>query len=305
MGDPRDVLSRRGKQRRRWPSRPLAVAATITIVALVVLGLSMLITSGPSAGPKAAAISTPTTPSATSAPPSPTPTASIVASASPTLAPGVLPVATTSPNSGGMDALWISTLEGGTYPGGACFWLETEDSVRVALQWPYGFTARRDPLRLIGGDGQVLAKRGDHVELGGGSFPGYIPTPEQDPCKTGGLYVVSAVVSVNGVRLDVYSGSLRLDIRAPGASGFCRATPRQELMLGKLDGRLQVQIMSTGEWVPATWPDGFAAKWGNRVTIRNGAGDIVMTQGVETPSVRARVTTDRVDICGFGDVIYE
>jgi hypothetical protein len=219
-----------------------------------------------------------------------------------------------------MDALLIGTLGGGTHPGGACFWFEGEGSSRVAIVWPYGFTARRDPLRLIGGDGRVLARRGDHVELGGGSAPGYIPTVQQDPCHTGDLYVVGTVVSVNGVRLDVYSGSLRLDIRAPGTSDFCPGTSREELMLGMLDGRLQVQIVSAHElsetpggaaprrtdvWVPATWPDGFVAKWGNRVTVRNGAGDIVMTQGVADTEVRARVTADGADICGFGDVIYE
>jgi hypothetical protein len=219
-----------------------------------------------------------------------------------------------------MDARGIGTLGGGTYPGGACFWFEKDGIRGMGLVWPHGFTARRDPLRLIGGDGQVVAKRGDHVELGGGSAPGYVPTPEQDPCHTGEIYVVGTVASVNGVDLDVYEGSLRLDIRAPGTSNFCIGTPREELMLGMLDGRLQVQIVSAGDlsetpggaaprrtdvWVPATWPDGFVAKWGNRVTIQNRAGDIVMTQGVADTEVRARVTSDGADICGFGDLIYE
>jgi hypothetical protein len=175
----------------------------------------------------------------------------------------------------------------------------------VALVWPYGFTARTDPLRLVGGDGQVLARRGDHVELGGGGPPvGYVPTPAQDPCKTGDLFAVSAVGSVNGVRLDVYGGSIRLVTRPRGTSDFCSDAAPARSMLVMKDGRLEVQIVETDITVPATWPDGFAARWGNRITILDNDGDIVMTQGVEEPTVRARITSEGADICGFGDMIY-
>jgi hypothetical protein len=75
-------------------------------------------------------------------------------------------------------------------------------------------------------------------------------------------------------------------------------------MLVMADGRLQVQIVATGAIVPATWPAGFAARWGNQITILDDDGHVVMTQGVEEPTVRARITSEGAEICGFGDVIY-
>ena len=285
---------------------PIAAAASTVVVVVALLGRVILPTSDDSsAGPTSVGTAPMATPSGAVPSPSassPAPTSSVSAWTEPTLAAGTLAIATNPPDSPGMDALAIGTLGGGTRPDGACFWFE--GSSRVALSWPYGFSARNDPLRLIGGDGQVLARRGDHVELGGGTFPNYVPTPEQDPCKTGDLFVVSTLASVNGVPLDVGGGSLHLITRARGTSGFCSDAPRVALMLVMVDGRLQVRNVSTGVTIPATWPQGFVAHWGNRITMLDAAGTAVMTQGVEDAAVRARMTPQGADICGFGDKIY-
>ena len=75
-------------------------------------------------------------------------------------------------------------------------------------------------------------------------------------------------------------------------------------MLVMSESSLRVQVLSSGDIRPATWPAGFKAQSGNRTTIVDGSGNVVMTQGVEDPTVRARVTASGVDVCGFGDAIY-
>lgn len=52
---------------------------------------------------------------------------------------------------------------------GGCVWIDTEASEpRVAILWPRGYSARFDPVRVYGPDGQLLARGGDRVTLGGG-----------------------------------------------------------------------------------------------------------------------------------------
>jgi len=75
-------------------------------------------------------------------------------------------------------------------------------------------------------------------------------------------------------------------------------------MLVMWEASLRVQVLSSGYIRPATWPARFKARWGNRITIVDGSGKVVMTQGVEDPTVRARVTASGVDVCGFRDAIY-
>lgn len=51
-------------------------------------------------------------------------------------------------------------------------WLIAPTGVRRELQWPFGFSARFAPdLQVISYDGQVVAREGDDVDLGGGFRP--------------------------------------------------------------------------------------------------------------------------------------
>jgi hypothetical protein len=226
------------------------------------------------------------------------------ASIEPSATPSVFPVVTTPPGSLGMDALATGSLGGARHGSGVCFWIE-QGTTREALVWPYGFAALDDPLRLVGPDGQDLARPGDHVELGGGALPGETPPRRQDdPCGLGKVFIVSEVGTVNGVDLGVREGSLRLVTREHGTSAFCSSSPQVGLMLVMSESSLRVQVLSSGDIRQATWPAGFKARSGNRTTIVDGSGKVVMTQGVEDPTVRARVTASGADVCGFGTSIY-
>lgn len=60
-------------------------------------------------------------------------------------------------------------LRGDASVDGGCVWLEDPSTGdRVAVVWPPGFAARFDPVELLGPDGAVVARDGDHVGLGGG-----------------------------------------------------------------------------------------------------------------------------------------
>jgi hypothetical protein len=69
--------------------------------------------------------------------------------------------------------------------------------------------------------------------------------------------------------------------------------------------QLAVVDVATSQILFATWPDGFVAAPGPRITIRDPDGRVRMTQGVENPDVRARVEAGVVDVCGFGEKIYD
>ena len=48
-------------------------------------------------------------------------------------------------------------------------WLVNPDGLRVEVQWPRGFTARFNPeLELVASNGEVVAREGDDLDLGGG-----------------------------------------------------------------------------------------------------------------------------------------
>jgi hypothetical protein len=48
-------------------------------------------------------------------------------------------------------------------------WLVNPDGVRYELQWPRGFTARFNPeLEMVASNGEVVAREGDDLDLGGG-----------------------------------------------------------------------------------------------------------------------------------------
>lgn len=54
-------------------------------------------------------------------------------------------------------------------------WVEDAQGKKLSILWPNGFSARFDPdLSLIGGSGQVVARAGDLLDLGGGQVePAY------------------------------------------------------------------------------------------------------------------------------------
>lgn len=58
-------------------------------------------------------------------------------------------------------------------------WIE-DDGTPVPILWPEGFTARFDPVELIGPDGEVVAREGDVVRGSGGSHP-----VEMEQCDMG------------------------------------------------------------------------------------------------------------------------
>lgn len=71
----------------------------------------------------------------------------------------------------GMAALLVGRLRGDADMG--CLWIEPGEEYaglgnRVSVEWPYGYTAAFDPIRLYDADGHVVAREGDLLELGGG-----------------------------------------------------------------------------------------------------------------------------------------
>jgi hypothetical protein len=293
-----------------WPRRVAAFGLAVVLVigvAWVSLSTFEVRPAGPPNGQSSAssvASSTGDQPSASIGPPSPT---SGVPSPSSTDAAG-LALATNPPDGGGSDALAVGRLGGTVVDDRACFWIEPTasggvDVVRTALIWPHGFRAVDDPLRLLTPDRQSVARIGDLVELGGGGPPvAYVPTSQQDPCQIGRIFSVSVVVSVNGARVDVSSGSLQITTRPLGDTGTCGATFLDPLMLVMTDEHLQLR-MNVVDW-EASWPYGFKAVGGERITIVDNNGVVVLRQGDETPTVRGSIVSDQIEVCGFGEVTY-
>lgn len=54
--------------------------------------------------------------------------------------------------------------------GRACFWFVAVDGTEVSIVWPAGSTARSEPLRVLDGDGEVIASSGDVGLSFSGSF---------------------------------------------------------------------------------------------------------------------------------------
>ncbi len=54
--------------------------------------------------------------------------------------------------------------------GSACFWLSTGRD-KIALSWPYGYSARVSPLTIYDDTGKPLAQVGEIVTMAGGLLP--------------------------------------------------------------------------------------------------------------------------------------
>ena len=216
-----------------------------------------------------------------------------------------LPLATLAPGRTPGDARFEGTLGGGATSGTACFWVSAPGlGVRTALVWPNGFSAAADPLALLGPDGQVLAQPGDSVVLGGGGPPvGATPAPAQDPCGLGSVFLVASVVEVNGKAVNIGEGSLRLVAYAASAAGSCPSGYLPSLMLVMSGGHLRLRT-TDGTDLNATWPPGFTARAGNRITVVDPTGRVVTTQGVGAGNLRGEVGTGSVAICGAGSQSY-
>lgn len=65
-------------------------------------------------------------------------------------------------------------------------WLINPDGLRYELQWPRGFTARFNPeLELVASNGEVVAREGDDLDLGGGFSA---PDGAFSVCEINGTY---------------------------------------------------------------------------------------------------------------------
>jgi hypothetical protein len=303
-----------GPRPRQIGDRIVGGFAALAIVLVISLsGLLLLSSHAPSSpGSSSQNALLPSSASATSR--SPQPTATQVVWPSPAISgpnsPSPLGLATSPSGSAAGDALAIGTLSGTIRNGIACLWLRptaTEQVTPAALVWPFGFGVESEPLRIIGPDGQIVAQVGDQVELGGGGPPvGYVPTSVQDPCGLGSVFVVSEVGSVNGTPSGVREGSLRLETRASGVPETCPSAALYPLMLVMSNDHLMLRIVGSGQDVDASWPDGFTARAGSRITILDPKGSVVMTQGDERADVRGLRTLDgAIEVCGIGPDIYQ
>lgn len=61
--------------------------------------------------------------------------------------------------------------------GNYCVWIDDEGLVTPVI-WPAGFRARLDPLELLDAGGQVVAREGDHLRVGGS----YQPVQPDESC---------------------------------------------------------------------------------------------------------------------------
>jgi len=219
-------------------------------------------------------------------------------------------VRTAPPESGGADALGGGVLGGKVLNGVACFWFDQPNSAdpanRVAIGWPFGFRAFVRPLRIVGPDGQVLARVGDVVEAGGGgSPPGEPLTAEQDPCRIGRFFAIGEVAAtVGGTRMWIGEGSLALLTRPKGLRSDCPGAPLEPLMLVMSDSRLRLRLIDRGVDIDATWPAGFQAIRPNGAQILDSSGRLVMEQGREVRNARGVATEAGLAICGIGETVF-
>ena len=123
---------------------------TTRLAALALLAVAAVATTACSAGPAAT-----TTPSAT--------TPSAVPSAAPAIAITTARVA----NAICMDALMTGKLARDARTG---LGVTGADGQQMAVEWPFGYSARNDGgrLALVDETGEIVAREGDSVQVGGG-----------------------------------------------------------------------------------------------------------------------------------------
>jgi hypothetical protein len=79
-------------------------------------------------------------------------------------------------------AALLGVLEGEEAgPGRWCLWMRSEAGSRTPLRWPAGYHARLGPLEVLNARGQLFARAGEHLVLGGG----FRPVDPGNPCSLG------------------------------------------------------------------------------------------------------------------------
>ena len=84
-------------------------------------------------------------------------------------------------------------LVGALVEDAVCTWLVQEQGQLVLMMWPRAFRARFDPLELLDDRGQVVARGGEFVTVGGGFL-----VKEADPRRLGHKKVFAASAVVKG-----------------------------------------------------------------------------------------------------------
>ncbi len=62
-----------------------------------------------------------------------------------------------------------------------CLWIRSDAGNRTPVLWPAGYHARLEPLEVLNASGQLFARAGEHLVLGGG----FHPVDPDDPCSLG------------------------------------------------------------------------------------------------------------------------
>ena len=120
----------------------------------------------------------------------------------------------------GQLAQLTGVLEGGaTEPDSYCLWIRSAKGRRVPVLWPAGYHARIDPLELLNASGQIVARAGDHLVLGGGIRP----VDPADPCSLGQAQAFHVQHEMPESR---FGNQLKLGYRA--CAGFAVDRQRQD-----------------------------------------------------------------------------
>jgi hypothetical protein len=62
-----------------------------------------------------------------------------------------------------------------------CLWMRSDTGIRTPVLWPAGYHARLNPLEVLNASGELFARAGEHLVLGGG----FHPVDPDDPCSLG------------------------------------------------------------------------------------------------------------------------
>lgn len=81
-----------------------------------------------------------------------------------------VPLPVSGSSEAGPEALVAGVLRGdGTLGAQGCMWVEESGSEEpISVLWPEGYQGRFDPIELLDGDGQIIAREGELIELAGG-----------------------------------------------------------------------------------------------------------------------------------------
>jgi len=141
--------------------------------------------------------------------------ADVTASVEPSAAPVVqLPTWSEAPASGACPAALMGrvTLRGDRRSQSRPVWVESWDGEQRDIVWPYGFSARFTPaLELLNARGEVVAREGDVLDLGGGVVSALDPAFDFYACHVSLAWGPLAVIPPqDGTDLARNEGTLRI-----------------------------------------------------------------------------------------------